>query len=288
MAEAPDRPDSPASRGSEPNARDADDLRERLYVIIFEAETPAGKAFDVALLLLILASIVLVSLESVEAIRARAGEALYVVEWVFTGLFLIEYGLRIYCARRRLRYVFSLFGIVDLASLLPAFVSLFLTGAQSLIVIRSLRLLRVFRVLKVVRMIGEARDLTHAIKASMPKILVFLGTVMIVVMIVGAAMHVIEGGEHGFTSVPRSMYWAVVTMTTVGYGDIAPQTPLGQAVSAVLMIVGYGILAVPTGIVSAEFVKKMPPDHELQCRACGSGGHPNDSTFCRVCGTALD
>lgn len=284
----PDPPDSPPSRGSEPGEAGPGDLRDRLYIIIFEAETPAGRRFDVALLLLILASVVLVSIESVAALGARFGDLLYTLEWVFTALFSVEYGLRIYCARRRLRYVRSFFGIVDLLSLLPAFVSLFLAGAQTLIIIRSLRLLRVFRVLKIVRMLGEANDLIGAIKASVPKIMVFLGTVMIVVMIVGAAMHVIEGGDNGFTSVPRSMYWAIVTMTTVGYGDIAPRTPLGQAVSAMLMIVGYGIIAVPTGIVSAELAGTRMPDRRLQCRDCGGRGHQPDSTFCRICGTALD
>jgi voltage-gated potassium channel len=284
--------DRPDSRRSEPEnehpAPAREDLRDRLYIIIFEAETPAGRWFDIALLVLIVISVVLVSLESVASIRAGFGTLFSELEWAFTGLFCIEYILRIYCARRRLRYIVSFFGIVDLLSLLPAFVSLFLAGAHSLIIIRSLRLLRVFRVLKIVRMLGEAQSLVDAIKASLPKILVFLGAVLIIVMIVGAAMHVIEGGDNGFTSVPRSMYWAIVTMTTVGYGDIAPHTPLGQAVSAALMIVGYGIIAVPTGIVSAELVGKKPTDHELICRACGRRGHLNDATFCRVCGTALD
>lgn len=271
---------------SAPHAAPAS-LRQRLYIIIFEAETRAGKAFDVALLWLILASILVVMLDSVPSIGATHGNVLRAIEWTLTGLFALEYAARLYCARRRLRYALSFFGIVDLLALLPTIVSLVWPGAQSLLVIRALRLIRVFRVLKVVRMLGEAHVLGQALRASLPKIAVFLGVVIIVVVITGTAMHVIEGADSGFSSVPQSMYWAIVTMTTVGYGDIAPQTALGQGVAALLMVVGYGVLAVPTGIVSAELVGRAPGREELHCRACGTDSHLPASTFCRVCGTAL-
>lgn len=265
-----------------------DDLREHLHVIIFEAETPGGRAFDIVLLVVILASILVVVLESVASIRAEHGALFRVLEWTFTALFSIEYALRLYSARRRLRYALSFFGVVDLLSVLPTFLALFLEGAHSLIVIRALRLLRVFRVFKVVRLLGEAQVLLNALRASLPKIFVFLGAVLTIVVIMGTLMHVIEGADSGFTSVPRSMYWAIVTMTTVGYGDIAPKTPLGQSVASLLMVMGYGVLAVPTGIVSAELVGGKRNDPELSCRACHTRSHLPGSAFCRVCGTPLD
>ena len=269
-----------------------DALREQLYVIIFEAETPYGRAFDVAVLAIIFGSVLAVCLESVAAFEAQFGSLLRGLEWTFTILFTIEYGLRLYCARRRLRYVFSFFGVVDLLSLLPTYLSLIFTGVHSLLVIRALRLLRMFRVLKIMRHLGEAHSLMMAIRASVPKISVFLGAVLIIAVIVGALMYVIEDPASGFTSVPRSMYWAIVTMTTVGYGDIAPKTVLGQGVAAVLMVLGYGIIAVPTGIVSAEFVGNKDGDEEGdadkdQCHHCGTGNHPPDANFCRVCGSGL-
>ena len=267
--------------------------RERLYEIIFESESPTGRLFDLALLVVIVVSVIAVSLESVDTFRASHGLLLRILEWAFTVLFTIEYGLRIYCARRRLRYVVSFYGLVDLASLLPTFVGLFVADAHSLLIIRSLRLLRVARVLKVIRFLDEAHSLMTAIRNSLPKIVVFVGVVLEVALIVGALMYVIEEPSSGFTSVPRSMYWAIVTMTTVGYGDIAPKTVLGQGVAAILMIIGYGIIAVPTGIVSAEFVGNKgggegqddePEDH---CHHCGTPHHLPDANFCRVCGSAL-
>ena len=279
-------------RSSTPAAA-PDALRERLYIVIFEAETPAGRAFDVAVLVIIFGSVLAVCLESVASFESRFGTVLRALEWIFTVVFSIEYAARLYCARRRLRYVFSFFGIVDLLSLLPTFLSLVFTGAQSLLVIRALRLLRMFRVLKIMRHLGEAHSLMMAIRSSLPKISVFLGAVLIIAVIVGALMYVIEDPSSGFTSVPRSMYWAIVTMTTVGYGDIAPKTVLGQGVAAILMIIGCGIIAVPTGIVSAEFVGNKgggegqddePEDH---CHHCGTPHHLPDANFCRVCGSAL-
>lgn len=265
--------------------------RERLAVVIFGTATPAGRAFDVGLLILIVASVLAVVLESVEAIGTRFRTALRVLDWIFTILFLAEYVVRIWVARRRMRYVFSFFGIVDLLSILPSFIGIVISGAHSLLVIRVLRLLRVFRVLKIVRLLGEANQLISALKASFAKITVFIGAVLTIVVVMGAAMHLIEGAENGFTSIPRGMYWAIVTMTTVGYGDIAPATVLGQAIAAVLMLLGYGILAVPTGIVSAEYVQASRSSDEgpepVVCQECGAMGHPDDANFCRVCGTEL-
>ncbi|MCR9164571.1 MAG: ion transporter [Nannocystaceae bacterium] len=273
----------------EPSKPSVPEARERLAVVIFGTATPAGRAFDVALLLLIVASVLAVVLESVEAIGTRFRLALRVLDWVFTILFLAEYVVRIWVARDRLRYVFSFFGIVDLLSILPSFIGIFISGAHSLLVIRVLRLLRVFRVLKVVRMLGEANQLLSALRASFAKITVFMGAVLTVVVVMGATMHLIEGAENGFTSIPRGMYWAIVTMTTVGYGDIAPATVLGQAIAALLMLLGYGILAVPTGIVSAEYVQAARSDGPapVECQECGAKGHPTDANFCRVCGTEL-
>jgi voltage-gated potassium channel len=265
----------------------AQERRDRLYVIIFGTETPAGRTFDIALLIVILLSVLAVMLESVNAFQARFGTPLRVLEWSFTVAFTIEYSVRIYAARHRLRYIFSFFGLVDFLSLLPSFVGLVLAGTHSLLVIRALRLIRVFRVLKVARMMGEAQNLIDAIKASAAKITVFVGFVLIIVVIIGSAMYLIEGGDNGFTSIPRSMYWAIVTMTTVGYGDIAPSTVLGQAMAAVLMILGYGIIAVPTGIVSAELVGGKEHEHVIKCAACGTVGHAEDAAFCRICGTEL-
>lgn len=292
-----------ASPGPGPDA-DADTLRDRLYIVIFEAETPAGKLFDVALLWLIIASVLTVALESVESVAREHLLALRVLEWVYTALFTVEYVLRIYSARRRLRYVLSFFGVIDLLALLPTYVSVVFPGAQTLLVIRALRLLRVFRVLKAVRLMGEAHSLLTAIRISLPKISVFVGAVTIVALVVGAAMYLIEGADSGFTSIPRGMYWAIVTMTTVGYGDIAPRSDLGQFLAACLMILGYGILAVPTGIVSAEIVSHhehptpfvppspgaegAPDDDRALCRACGTNDHPTGANFCYVCGSAVD
>ncbi|MCH9682898.1 MAG: ion transporter [Deltaproteobacteria bacterium] len=273
-------------------------LRDHLYVVLFEAETPIGKLFDVVLLWMIIASVFTVALESVASVALEFGTTLRVLEWVYTVVFTFEYALRIYVARRRLRYVLSFFGIIDLLALLPTYLSLIFTGVHSLIVIRALRLLRVFRVLKAMRLLGEAHSLLRSVRRSLPKISVFVGVVLVVALVVGSAMYLIEGEAAGFTSIPRGMYWAIVTMTTVGYGDIAPATEFGQFLAAVLMILGYGILAVPTGIVSAEMVvgpTKGPepepePDavHGAVCHHCGATGHLPDANFCYVCGSAVD
>ena len=227
-------------------------VKEKLYHIIFESDTPAGKAFDVALLVAILLSILVVTLESVRWIMTDYTEIIKGAEWFFTAIFTIEYALRIYCAPHRMRYVRSFYGLIDFVSILPTYMSLFVAGTQYAMIIRSLRLLRVFRVLKLTHFLGEAEVLRKALHQSMAKIIVFIGVVLTLVFIVGALMYLIEGPKNGFTSIPTSVYWAVVTLTTVGYGDIAPQTVAGQTLATIVMILGYGIIAVPTGIVSAE------------------------------------
>lgn len=263
-------------------------IRQKLYDIIFEADTPAGKFFDLALMATIVISIVAVLLESVSDIRNVFGRELRVVEFALTALFTIEYILRLLCVPRPIKYMTSFLGIVDLIALLPTFLGFYFEGSQSLLVLRSIRLLRVFRILKLGRFLGEAHELYDALKASAPKITVFLGAVVTVVLIMGATMYLVEGEENGFTSIPRSMYWAVVTMTTVGYGDIAPVTALGQALAALLMIMGYGVIAVPTGIVSAQLSQKAAKDiSNRTCEHCFSEDHDSAAVFCKDCGARL-
>jgi voltage-gated potassium channel len=267
-----------------------DGRRARLHQVIFEADTPAGRAFDLALIAAILFSILLVSIETLGGWSAAAARAFRAAEWALTLLFTIEYALRLYAVRRPLRYAGSFFGVVDLLAILPTYLSLVVPGAQYLLVVRALRLLRIFRILKLGRFLVEAHLLQRALRASTRKILVFLLTVVSIVIIVGSLMYVIEGSANGFTSIPRSMYWAVVTLTTVGYGDIAPQTPLGQMIASLVMILGYGIIAVPTGIVTAELVYGVRGDAPVStqhCPACGIGDHEHDARFCRRCGSAL-
>lgn len=270
---------------AEPDPRPS--LRHRVHEIVFEVDTRAGRLFDVALLLLIAASLAVVMLESVEDVRTHHGELLRVLEWVFTAVFTAEYALRLWCVRKPLGYARSFFGVVDLLSILPTWLSLFIEGSQSLLVIRGLRLLRVFRVLKLARFSGESRQLTRALWDSRHKVAVFLLAVVCSVLIAGAVMYMIEGPANGFTSIPRSVYWAVVTLTTVGYGDVAPQTPVGQTLAIVLMVLGYGIIAVPTGIVSAELVRQPRGTSGQACPSCCAEGHDVDASFCRRCGARL-
>lgn len=265
------------------------DLRARLHEVIFEADTPAGRAFDLLLLLAIVASVIVVMLESVASVRARAGPELRALEWGFTILFTVEYLLRLFSVRRPVHYAVSAFGLIDLAAILPTYLSVLLPGAQSLLVVRLLRLLRIFRVLKLAEYLRESRTLAQAMRASRRKIEVFLLSVVTIVVIVGALMYVIEGEENGFTSIPMSIYWAVVTLTTVGYGDLAPATTLGRMLSMLLMLTGYGIIAVPTGIVTAELTRaaRATPVSGQACPSCGLGAHEHDAVFCRRCGTRL-
>ena len=264
-------------------------LRGRVHEIIFESDTLAGRLFDLTLLVVILASVAVVVLESVAGVRARYGPELRALEWVFTALFTIEYVLRLATVRQPWRYARSAFGVIDLLAILPSYLSLLVPGAQSLLVVRLLRLLRVFRVLKLAEYLRESKVLAQALRASQRKIAVFLLTVVTIVVIVGTLMYVIEGERHGFTSIPISMYWAVVTLTTVGYGDLAPATTMGRALSVLLMLVGYGIIAVPTGIVTAELtrVSAAHPVSRQACPGCGLGAHEFDAVYCRRCGTRL-
>lgn len=282
----------PVRRESRHPPHPAGGWRERVHEVIFEADTPIGKAFDVALLVAIAASIVAVMLESVAGIRERFGVELFRVEWAFTILFTIEYLIRLLSVKRPLRYALSFYGIVDLLAIIPTYLELFsfVDETRSLLLIRCLRLLRIFRVFKLARYVGEASELSRALTASRAKIFVFLWTVAMVVLIVGSAMYLIEGPEHGFTSIPKSVYWAIVTMTTVGYGDIAPQTVLGQVLASILMIAGYGIIAVPTGIVSAEMagIRRDRPVSTQACWACLAEGHRHDATHCFRCGEPLN
>jgi voltage-gated potassium channel len=264
-------------------------LRARLHEIIFEADTPEGRLFDLLLLVAIVSSVVVVVLESVASVRARVGPTLRALEWGFTILFTIEYLLRLTSVRRPLRYARSAYGLIDLIAILPTYLSLVLPGAQTLLVLRLLRLLRVFRIFKLAEYLRESRTLVQALRASGRKIAVFLLTVVTIVVVVGTLMYVIEGEHHGFTSIPISIYWAVVTLTTVGYGDLAPATTLGRALAVLLMLTGYGIIAVPTGIVTVELTRAsmQQPISTQACPSCGAGGHEHDAVYCRRCGTRL-
>lgn len=262
--------------------------KETVRVVIFEAHTPAGRLFDVALIYCILISVAAVMLDSVAAIHQRYGEVLFVVEWTFTILFTIEYGLRLWCIEDTKRYAKSFFGIVDLLGILPTYLSLLVLNSQYLLVVRILRVLRVFRVLRMVRYVGEAQMLTDALKASQRKIIVFITTVLALVVIFGSLMYLIEGVDSGFTSIPKSIYWAVITLTTVGYGDVTPETPLGQAFATLIMILGYGIIAVPTGIVTMELTEAHKRSANTRtCPVCSVEGHIREATYCWRCGGNL-
>lgn len=263
--------------------------RLRLHEIIFEADTPAGKLFDVVLILAILLSIVTVLFDSVAEIRNEHGRVLYIIEWLFTILFTVEYVLRILSLGQPWRYVRSFYGIVDLVAVLPTYISLLVPGSQYLMVIRVLRLLRIFRILKLAQYLNEAETLLKAMRASLRKISVFLFAMLTLVLIFGSLLYIIEGEEGGFTSIGISCYWAITTLTTVGYGDISPQTPLGRAVASLIMIMGYGVIAVPTGIVTAELVAPIRGNISTQaCPDCGAEKHSYDASYCKYCGTVLN
>ncbi|OGH00742.1 MAG: ion transporter [Candidatus Lambdaproteobacteria bacterium RIFOXYD1_FULL_56_27] len=264
-------------------------LREELRKIVFEADTVAGKRFDELLILAILASVAVVLLDSVAWVRADWGEGIQGDEWLFTLLFSAEYLLRLYTVRHPWRYVFSFYGLIDLAAILPSFIALLVPGTQYLLVIRMLRVVRLFRILKLTQHLAEAQLLAQALKASKRKIQVFLLTVSILVVLLGALMYMIEGEENGYSSIPKAMYWAVVTLTTVGYGDISPKTPLGQALASFVMILGYAIIAVPTGIVTAEISQaRIGKPSTRSCRKCNQERHDQDARFCKYCGTAFE
>ncbi len=268
-------------------------FRDKLHEIIYEADTQHGKLFDVLLLIAILASIVLVMLESVDSFNTKYHDFLYFSEWIITILFSIEYIARIVSIKKPAKYIFSFYGIIDLLSTIPMYLSFAFAGTSSLVALRALRLLRVFRILKLTRYIGESTNFVRALKTSRAKIAVFLSFVIILCIILGTVMYLVEGQEgSGFTSIPRSVYWAIVTLTTVGYGDIAPHTPLGKLIASVIMIMGYGIIAVPTGIVSSE-MSRIEKDNIIHvntkaCSNCATEHHRDDAEFCHHCGHKFD
>lgn len=259
--------------------------KKKMHVIIFGVDTPEGKIFDVILLIAIFGSLILIMLESVQSINARYDRFFYYSEWILTLLFTAEYILRLTSAIRPARYATSIMGIVDLLAILPTFLSLFLTGAGSLMAVRAIRLIRIFRIFKLTHFMGGASQISNALLNSRHKIIVFLGTVVCATTVMGAFMYTVEGGENGFTSIPRSIYWAIVTVTTVGYGDIIPQTALGQALASCLMVIGYAILAVPTGIVTAEMTRSSSVLRK--CHNCEAHITLDNATYCHICGMEL-
>jgi len=262
--------------------------RGHLHEIIFEADTPAGKAFDAALIVCILLSVCAVMLESVEPVRVQYGGVLSVAEWVFTILFTVEYVLRLLCVGKPLKYAGSFLGVVDVLAIIPTYASLLLPGSHYLLVVRLLRILRIFRLFKLVQYVNEARFLVQALRASSRKIFVFLFAVLTLIVIFGSLMYMVEGEENGFINIPRSIYWTIVTLTTVGYGDISPKTGLGQFLASIIMILGYGIIAVPTGIVTVEMTQGFKKECTTRaCHACGAEGHDTDAEHCKFCGVKL-
>ena len=262
--------------------------RKKLYDIIFESDTPSGKGFDLLLIISILLSVLVVLFDSVTYYNEKYSAILYTLEWVFTIIFTVEYFLRIYSIGKPIMYIRSFYGVIDLLSILPTYISIFLPASRYLSVIRILRVLRIFRILKLILYIGEANLLMKAIVSSRRKIIVFLFTLLTMVTVFGSIMYLVEGEANGFTSIPRSIYWAIVTITTVGYGDIAPQTELGQALASLAMIMGYATIAVPTGIISAEYTNITQKRNSLVCSGCSSENHEDDAEFCKSCGIKLD
>lgn len=263
--------------------------RDRLHEVIYESNTPEGKAFDIALLICIMLSIVVVMLDSVQSLHQRYRSTFFVIEWGFTILFTIEYILRLISIRKPWLYVISVLGVIDLMAIVPSYLSIFYAGAQTLLVVRSLRLLRIFRIFKLSHFLLEMQSLRSAMVASLKKIAVFMLVVLSLVIILGSVMYLVEGRENGFNSIPDSIYWAIVTLTTVGYGDISPVTPLGKFIASFIMFIGYGIIAVPTGIVTTEVVMgaKNKSQHHDTCPSCGREGHDSDAAFCKWCGSKL-
>lgn len=272
----------------QPTAEALTRLRKRIHLVIEGTDTRLGRFFDIVLLIAILASVAVVMLDSVLYMRLQFGDIFYYAEWFFTLLFTVEYVLRLFSAPNRLRYVFSFFGVVDLLSVLPSYLSLVFGGVQYLVVIRILRILRIFRVLGLKAYMQQAGFLASALRTSQQKIIVFFLSLVLLVTIFGAIIYVVEGAENGFTSIPVSIYWAVVTVTTTGYGDMSPKTPIGQAIASMVMIAGYAIIAVPTGIFTAELARNMRPQlNPIACPNCGKFGHAVGSVFCDRCGHAL-
>lgn len=263
------------------------DLKSTLYTIIFEADTLGGKLFDILLICSILMSVIAVMLESIQSVKSVYEDQLVIIEWFFTILFTVEYILRLICAGSSFKYAKSFFGIVDLLAILPTYVSIFIPGSQYLLSIRILRTLRIFRILKLVQYMKESQVIVQALWSSRRKIAVFLFAVLTLVIIFGSLMYIIEGRENGFTSIPRSTYWAIVTLTTVGYGDLSPKTGVGQFIAVLIMLMGYSIIAVPTGIVSAEIAFSRKRMKHAVCQTCSTEDHSYDAAYCKNCGTKL-
>lgn len=265
-------------------------FRRKIFTIIFGTDTPAGKAFDVALLSMIILSVTVVILESVSTLRDAYHDVFVSVEWIFTIVFSIEYLLRVSTAPRPLKYITSFYGVIDLLAILPTYLALMFDQSAFLLTIRALRLLRMFRVFKLGRYLKEAAVLVRALQLSIHKIVVFFGVVLTLVLILGSLLYLIEGEENGFTSIPQSIYWAIVTITTVGYGDIAPATVLGKILASVAMLTGYSIIAVPTGIITVEIgkaAKKGQNMLQVECEKCGHSPHDKDARYCKICGTKI-
>ncbi|MCF6222306.1 MAG: ion transporter [Flavobacteriaceae bacterium] len=261
--------------------------QDKIHQVIYEADTKPGKFFDIILLWAILASIALVMLESIAELDAKYHSFFNISEWVITVFFTIEYILRIISVRQPKKYIFSFYGVIDLLSTIPKYLSLVFGGAHALVALRALRLLRVFRILKLVRFVGATNNLRKALKESKYKISVFISAVLVICIIIGTVMYLIEGDKSGFTSIPKGIYWAIVTLTTVGYGDIAPQTGLGQFIASMVMILGYGVIAIPTGIITAEIVKQKVSTNTQACPNCSTERHNDDATFCYKCGEKI-
>jgi voltage-gated potassium channel len=259
--------------------------KEKIHEIIYEADTKEGKLFDIVLLIAILASIVLVMLESIKSFDEKYHDFLNISEWIITILFTIEYILRVLTIKKPLNYIFSFYGVIDFLSTIPKYLSLILINSHQFAAFRALRLLRVFRILKLARYVGASNSLMKALKASRAKIAVFIFFIVIICIILGTIMYMIEGADNGFTSIPRSVYWAIVTLTTVGFGDIAPQTPFGQFIASIIMILGYGIIAIPTGIVSSEMTKTNLDVNTQTCTTCSAEKHKDNAKFCHNCGS---
>lgn len=265
------------------------DNQKKIYQIIFGTNTRAGKLFDIILIVVILLSVLLITIGSLQKINQQYYSLLYAMEWFFTAFFVVEYALRIYCSPKKTAYIFSFYGIVDFLSILPAFIGLIIPDAHQLTVIRLIRVLRIFRVLKLARHVKESNVLIFALFRARRKVLVFFSSVLVITVIFGSILFVVEGSENGFTSIPRSIYFAIVTITTVGYGDIIPQTSLGQAITSLMMLTGYAIIAVPTGIITAELGQEINTRrNDSVCPNCAKSGHEADSLCCRFCGSKLN
>jgi voltage-gated potassium channel len=269
--------------------KDLKPWQRKLNEIIFGSETRAGKWFDIILLAIIVLSVLVIMLDSIPGFHEKWVDELLIIEWTVTIIFSIEYILRLISVGKPLKYIFSFYGLIDLISLLPTFIGIFVSGTESIRVLRSFRLIRIFRILKLSQFVEDSKKLTNALRQSRNKIIVFLFFIVMMVVSLGTVMYIVEGGESGFTSIPKSIYWAIVTMTTVGYGDIAPATALGQFIASVIMILGYAIIAVPTGIVTNDLIQGNKPKgmNNRACDSCGKDGHDMDASFCKHCGEQL-